>query len=182
MPLNVTPKMPIIPTDDWHIDDVNVINRISERAYSSGNCILVSYAKDSGGYAVISTGGLKTYIARYITAIKENLRYEDDSWQARHTCDNPGCINPDHLHSGTAAQNAEDKVLRGRSTRGEKSASAKLTMLDVLAIRTFRNVSTLKFADWFGVSQRAVQLARNGSTWCHLNEFFPPIERRSYRG
>ena len=33
----------------------------------------------------------------------------------RHTCDNPKCINPDHLISGSCRDNVEDRVLRGRS-------------------------------------------------------------------
>ncbi len=133
-------------------------------------------------FAVLSIGGLRTQVARYITAIKEGLSYDDSSWQTRHTCDNPSCINPNHLVSGTAAQNAEDKILRGRSTRGEKSASAKLTLFDVLSIRTFLNVQTSQFAEWCGVSQRAVQQARNGTTWWHLNALVPPTEGRSNRG
>jgi hypothetical protein len=169
MPLIGDQVEPIIPIDDLHSTDAEAVMRISERAYSFGDCIVSGHAKDGGGYAVFSIRGLRTQVARYITAIKEGLSYEGDSWQTRHTCDNPSCINPNHLVSGTAAQKAEDKILRGRSTRGEKSASAKLTLFDVLAIRTFGDVSTSQFADWLGVSQRAVQQARNGTTWWHLN-------------
>jgi DNA-binding transcriptional regulator YiaG len=178
MLLNGQEFIPIVPIDDLHPTDVEAVRRRSSRAFKCGDCIETSHAKDGGGYAVFSIIGLRTQVARYITATKENLRYDDHSWQTRHTCDNPSCINPNHLVSGTAAQNAEDKVLRGRSTRGEKSASAKLTCFDVLAIRTFLNVSTSQFADWFGVSQRAVQQSRNGSTWPHLNDLVPPILRR----
>jgi len=182
MPLIDKHIMLIIPTDDLHSVDVEAVMRITERAYSVGDCIETNLAKDRNGYAYMSVNGLRSYVARYITTNKEGLIYEDQRWQTRHTCDNPSCVNPNHLVPGTAAENAEDKRVRGRSTRGEKSASAKLTVFDVLSIRTFYKVPTSQFADWFGASQRAVQLARNGSTWRHLNELFPPIERRSYRG
>lgn len=33
----------------------------------------------------------------------------------RHACDRPQCFNPNHLSSGTPADNAHDRVLRGRS-------------------------------------------------------------------
>ena len=177
MPLKDENIRPIVPIDDLCSEDVEAVNRISARAYSCGDCIETSYAKDGGGYAVFSIGGQKTQIARYITVIQENLSYEDHSWQTRHTCDNPSCINPKHLVSGTAAQNAEDKILRGRSTRGEKSASAKLTMLDVLAIRLFPHIPATVFAEWFGVTARAAQQARSGYTWWHVNVLVPPLSR-----
>lgn len=40
-----------------------------------------------------------------------------DGMFVRHKCDNPPCINPDHLEIGTPAQNSRDMVERNR-TRG----------------------------------------------------------------
>lgn len=33
----------------------------------------------------------------------------------RHTCDNPLCLNPDHLKGGTSLDNVRDRVERGRT-------------------------------------------------------------------
>jgi hypothetical protein len=37
-----------------------------------------------------------------------------------HTCDNPLCVNPEHLYAGTAKENTQDCIKRGRfKTRGK---------------------------------------------------------------
>jgi len=36
-------------------------------------------------------------------------------WIVRHSCDNPPCVNPDHLLIGTSADNTQDMLDRGRA-------------------------------------------------------------------
>lgn len=49
-----------------------------------------------------------------------------------HHCDNPPCVNPDHLFVGTHSDNMVDAVRKGRHAR------AKVTEADVRDIRTAR--------------------------------------------
>jgi DNA-binding transcriptional regulator YiaG len=89
-----------------------------------------------------------------------------------HRCDNPRCINPDHLFLGSPADNSADMRRKGRSTRGERG-SAKLTAENVIEIRTRRDLTGRAFATRFGVSEATISLIRSGKNWRHL-EGAPP--------
>lgn len=43
-----------------------------------------------------------------------------DDQKACHKCDNGICVNPNHLFSGTDADNATDKMLKGRAYRASQ--------------------------------------------------------------
>ncbi len=56
-----------------------------------------------------------------------------------HECDNPSCCNPNHLFLGTQIDNVADRTVKGRSARGGKIGTAKLTEQDpVLGMRSMR--------------------------------------------
>lgn len=88
---------------------------------------------------------------------------------ARHTCDNPPCVNPAHLVKGTQVDNALDSVSRGRARRaqGEACASAKLTAADVLAIRAEADRYGLveELGRKYGVAGNTIRSVRVGRTW-----------------
>lgn len=52
-----------------------------------------------------------------------------------HKCDNPICVNPKHLFSGTNNDNVQDKVNKGRSPKGDKHRSTILPDVKVAEIR-----------------------------------------------
>jgi hypothetical protein len=45
----------------------------------------------------------------------------------RHKCDNPTCINPEHLEIGTQTQNTRDTAQRNRTAKGQAVGTANLT-------------------------------------------------------
>lgn len=51
-----------------------------------------------------------------------------------HTCDNPTCINPDHLFAGSPQDNMTDKVNKNRQALGHQLKQSNLTDQDVLDI------------------------------------------------
>lgn len=92
----------------------------------------------------------------------------------RHKCDNPICVNPDHLEVGTKADNSKDMVMRGRmpirDQAGEKNGAAKLTADDVSKIRTMINLGkrNTDIAALFGVTHSAVSSIRRGTSWNYM--------------
>lgn len=88
----------------------------------------------------------------------------------RHDCDNPACINPEHLRLGTHKENTKDALDRDRLKRGEKCGWAKLTGEQVLNIkqRLLSGERQHALASEFGVDQSAISRLGRGRTWSHV--------------
>lgn len=85
-----------------------------------------------------------------------------------HSCDNPPCVNPDHLFLGTHQDNMTDKMKKGRhrAARGEDVASAKLTAREVSVIRATRGILPgYIVAETFGVSGGTISSIHSGRRW-----------------
>jgi hypothetical protein len=52
-----------------------------------------------------------------------------------HKCDNPPCVNPNHLFLGTQTDNIRDMKQKKRGAEGERMGSAKLSSAQVEEIR-----------------------------------------------
>lgn len=90
-----------------------------------------------------------------------------------HSCDNPACVNPEHLFLGTSKDNNQDCARKGRNKaskgRGIANIRAKLTESDVLAIRAIpKEIKNTHIAKQYGVSDVAVSYIRLRRTWRHI--------------
>ena len=85
-----------------------------------------------------------------------------------HSCDNPACVNPDHLFIGTAALNVADKVAKGRHLYGAKVPSAKITDEIAAKIKLLQSEPTRVLAAMFGLSRQSVADIIYGRTWKHV--------------
>lgn len=77
-----------------------------------------------------------------------------------HTCDNPACINPDHLYAGTQFDNMKDMVVRGRSCGNEIKARVIKIYSEVLVHRDL--------ALHMGIHPAAVCKIAKGYRWGHV--------------
>ncbi|EON4309904.1 HNH endonuclease, partial [Escherichia coli] len=97
----------------------------------------------------------------------------------RHKCDNPSCVNPDHLIIGTVADNNRDRSRRGRNSypdrSGEKNGMAKLKECDVICIRREYVRGSVgnglrSLAKRYGVSTTMIADIVNHRNWSNVSE------------
>lgn len=91
-----------------------------------------------------------------------------------HKCDNPACVNPNHLFLGTRSDNAVDMYQKGRgpNNRGENNGRAKLSPKQVIEIReryATGEIYQAELAKEYGVTQAVVQKLIRRKIWKHID-------------
>lgn len=87
-----------------------------------------------------------------------------------HHCDNPSCVNPDHLFLGTHLDNSHDARSKGRlaDNSGENNGHAKLTQSQVGAIRqeySEGNITKTALGTKYGVHHGAIGRIVRKKSW-----------------
>lgn len=137
------------------------------------------------GYGRTTTGSRTDGTRKSISAHRLSYQlFKGDippGYEICHKCDNPSCINPDHLFAGTRQDNVDDREKKGRNVvpRGENNGRAKLSANDVYAARIERVTKGTSFqalAHKFGVSKKAIMDAVMGKHWQSVKMPEPPKE------
>lgn len=88
-----------------------------------------------------------------------------------HSCDNKSCVNPKHLWLGTAKDNMQDAVSKGRMARGERNSSAKLTEDEVREIRSKHKTGKWRqaeLAEEYNISRSVISNIVRRRNWTHI--------------
>lgn len=137
-----------------------------------------AYHKKTGmGYGSV----MITYAARQTHRPAHRVAYEltkgpiPAGLLVLHKCDNPLCVNPNHLFTGTVKDNTQDMMQKGRSRAhylmGSKNYRAKITEAQAIEIKNKyqpRKYGCKQLAEEYGISFQAVWLIVTGKGWKHL--------------
>ena len=122
---------------------------------------------------VAQVSGHRRRMVRGVTYMAHRLAWEEahgpipNGLCVLHRCDNPGCINVEHLFLGTRADNNRDRAAKGRSGTGLKHARAKLNPDSVSSIkRALGEGAALRaLARQYGVHWTSIRDIRDGQSW-----------------
>lgn len=131
------------------------------------NCWNCTSHYKSNGYPVFWWDGKCTNMSRFIW---EQMFGEIPlKMEVCHKCDNPACINPEHLFLGTHFDNLKDCMNKNRSGiyachKGETHGMAKLTkeqVKDILSdTRTHKTI-----ANQYEVTRSTISYIKSGKLW-----------------
>lgn len=121
------------------------LDEIFLRTIRNGDCIEWIGAKYPNGYGAIKYEKKHYTTHRLVYMLLNNINNLPYEIQICHHCDNPCCINPDHLFMGTRSDNMKDAYKKGRLNmpkcdgvrfkKGHKPINRKLNDCDVVLIK-----------------------------------------------
>jgi hypothetical protein len=85
------------------------------------DCWEWSGARNNKNYGVLRVAG-KNRLATHIALEVDGRPRPDASLFALHRCDNPPCVNPNHLRWGTQAANMQEALSKGRNASQREAA------------------------------------------------------------
>jgi hypothetical protein len=123
---------------------------------------------DTWGYGRISWDG-RVFRTHRISYEIHKGPIAECKWVCHH-CDNRLCVNPDHLFEGTAQDNSDDMVAKGRSAGGRPPALTEDEVREVrqllaMGIHTQQDIGAV-----FGVSPTTIREINSGATWAWLED------------
>lgn len=118
---------------------------------------------DKKGYGVLALRE-KRQVFAHRTAYETWVGPIPEGLNILHECDNPPCINPEHLHPGTQKENLDEMVSRGR----RNSFKPKYSEVREMRERIAAGESSENIARDYRVTVATVEGIRRGETWKHV--------------
>ncbi len=159
----VAKKIPVITSGDR----VRFVSHVDTASHPTG-CHIWLAGRTPKGYGHFWMNG-KTLMAHRVAYALVHPKM-DGSKFVLHRCDNPSCVNPNHLFLGTANDNIQDMVSKGRQPKGSLTKKSKLTEVSALQIYQLYHRykrTQLQLAAKYAVTQAAIWYVVHDRTWTH---------------
>lgn len=105
------------------------------------------------------------------------------SIQVLHLCDNPSCVNPEHLQAGSAHENSLDMVSKGRQSKGEQHARRQAKLTEEQARKIAADPRKYEvIAEEYGCQKQCVFDIKNRKTWWFLEDLVIVKNKRGATG
>lgn len=134
------------------------MDRFWKKVDKSGDCWEWTAAKDTGGYGQFRFNGKNVKAHR----VSFFLAHGTMPNVCRHTCDNPSCVNPEHLLDGSHADNINDAHTRNR--RPGVQAHEVQEIRNTPMSRTI----IVDIADKYNITETTARNILDGTVWSHL--------------
>lgn len=137
-------------------------------------CVLTAYSRDKDGYGKVVIANKYYRHHRLVYCKAHNCTLDSIKGKVvMHTCDNPSCVNPDHLVLGTWQSNMDDKMTKGRHKCpvGSAHGMSRLTAAQVIAMRTAYSTgrpTLVDLATEYEISFQHVSDIVNRRSWKHI--------------
>ena len=133
-------------------------------------CLEFTGCKDECGYGRINRDGKLVRLHRAVW--ERDHGHIPAGMVVMHSCDNPCCLEPEHLFLGTQAENVADMDRKGRRRTpiGSQQPQAKLTEASVRVVkqRLKDGATCAALAREYGVSDAAIRNVKKGRRWTHV--------------
>lgn len=157
--------------------DSHAIKRFFEKVNKTAGCWIWTASTVRAGYGqfgvLYGIGDTRIRLAHRVSWVIHNGQIPPGMY-VLHKCDNPPCVNPEHLFLGTLADNNHDRDAKGRGGNhllvGRNITSAVLSADDVRAIRRDAESghSLASLARRYGVNPSTVSLLVARKRWKHV--------------
>ena len=150
--------------------------RLMSKAKEDDNgCWVWQPYKDKDGYGKIDLkiNGIRSCIGAHRVSYATFIGAIPEGVNVLHHCDNPACINPEHLFLGTQKDNMEDMYAKGRENYlvGESCSWSKLAENKVKVIRAtckYTNLTNKEIGEIFNVKSGTISAVNNRRRWKHV--------------
>jgi len=128
-----------VKTSRRTVDSIEKLLTLTETT-ESGCMVFTRKWQAVDGYGILSVGKKRWLAHRYAWSLVNGDI--PANMCIMHTCDNPSCINPQHLRLGTFAENNQDREAKGRSApvQLENHPRTKLTNEQVREIKRLQQL------------------------------------------